>query len=397
MEKKEILNNIFSKTNSGIKLGLERMLKASGELGNPHLAYKVIHVAGTNGKGSVCTFMETALRSLGFRTGLYTSPHLVNFNERFKINGISCKDDEWLSVYKDIKKITENYDLTFFEISTLIAFILFKNAKVEYAIIETGLGGRLDATNIVDPEVSIITKIGIDHIAYLGDNIVSIAQEKLGIVKENKPVVMLNPDEKGIKVLAENIALEKNSDIYFVDFPKKKIELKMKGTYQQLNANTVIKALDLIGFCDTAMNCKNLSMATLAGRFDLRSIRDKYILFDVSHNPQAVNEFVNNIKDEFNGRGITLVVGLMKDKDTSLIIAKYCEIAEEIILTKPATDRSEDPEKLADMVTDNSIKISVTKNVKDAVNLALQKDSLICITGSFFTVGEAMEYLNIDL
>ncbi len=397
MDTKEILNDIFSKTNSGIKLGLDRMLQASAELGNPHLAYKVVHVAGTNGKGSICTFTEAALRALGFKTGLYTSPHFIDFKERFRLNGVCCEDDDWLKIYNDIKTVSEKYDLTFFEISTIIAFVLFKNKKVEYAIIETGLGGRLDATNIVNPELSIITKIGIDHTAYLGDNIISIAQEKLGIVKKGKPVVMLSPDEKGIRMLAENIAFEKESEIYFVDSPKINRELKMKGAYQQLNASATMKALELMGFNDVDTNYRSLSQAVLPGRFDLRNIAGKDILFDVSHNPQAVHELVNNLKIEFAGRDIVLVAGLMKDKDTSLIVNKYCNVAKELIFTKPATDRSEAPHKLASLVTNEKKRILVTENVKEAIDLAMQKEGLICITGSFFTVGEAMEYLNIKL
>lgn len=397
MEKSEILSNIFSKTNAGIKLGLERMQDASKELGNPHLQYKVIHVAGTNGKGSVCTFTEAALRSQGFKTGLYTSPHLIDFKERFRINGVCCSDDEWLKVYNDIKDTCDKYDLTFFEISTLIAFVLFKNAAIDYAIIETGLGGRLDATNIVDPEVSIITKIGIDHVAYLGDNIVSIAQEKLGIVKDGKPVIMQIPEEKGIKALAENIAKEQGCKLLFIDYPEKKYALTMQGDIQQINANTVVNALQLLGFKFSISIKDALLNASLPGRYDKRLINGKKFIFDVSHNPQAVEVLIRNLKKDYASNEILVVAGLMRDKDTSYIIKKYCEAACDFIFTKPQTDRSELPENLASMVINGNINVDVKNEVREAVDFALQKDKVICVTGSFFTVGEAMEALGISL
>lgn len=397
MEKTEILDNIFSKTNSGIKLGLDRMFAASEELGNPQNAYKVIHIAGTNGKGSVCTFTSEAIQALGFKTGLYTSPHLIDFKERFKINSKSCEDEEWLQIYKDIREVCEKHNLTFFEISTLIAFVLFKNAKVDYAIIETGLGGRLDATNIVDPEISIITKIGIDHTAYLGDNIISIAQEKLGIIKENKPVVMMVPEENGIQSLSENIASERHSEITFVDYPQEKFDLNMLGEYQQINVNIVLSALRLLNLKITDQVFDSLKKAVLPGRYDKRIINKRDFLFDVSHNPQAVNEFVHNVKKDYSKDSIVFIIGLMKDKDISSIIKKYCDVTNNLIFTMPKTDRSELPENLATMVLDNNKNINITNSVKDAINLALNSDCTICITGSFFTVGEAMDYLGVSL
>lgn len=397
MEKEEVLNKIYSKTNSGIKLGLERMKKAAEELGNPQLEYKVIHVAGTNGKGSVCTFTESAFRALGFKTGLYTSPHLIDFSERFRINGKCSVDTEWLNVYEDIKNVCEKYDLTFFEISTLIAFVLFKNKEVEYAIIETGLGGRLDATNIVDPEVAIITKIGIDHVAYLGDNILSIANEKFGIIKENKPVIMLRPDEKEVETLAVKIASQRKSNLTFIDFPSEKIDLQMEGDFQQINVEAVLNTIRTLGFRCSQQVLDALSKVSLPGRFERKKVKNRDFIFDVSHNPQAVDELVKNLKKENGDEKVLLVAGLMKDKDISVIINKYCEVADEFIFTKPDTDRSELPANLASMVKDQKIGRTITNSVSDALKIALQKDTLICVTGSFFTVGEALDYLKIKI
>lgn len=397
MEKSEILNDIFSKTASGIKLGLERMSAAAQELGNPQKSYKVIHVAGTNGKGSVCTFMEAALRAKGIKTGLYTSPHLIDFKERFKVGGETVLDDQWLSVYKNIKAVCDKYELTFFEISTLIAFELFKNLKVEYAIVETGLGGRLDATNIVDPEMSIITKIGIDHTAYLGDSIISIAGEKLGIVKDKKPVVMQKPQEIGIIKLAENIAKEKGSLITFVEEPNEKMKLSMCGDFQMVNVNLVLRALNILNISADENVIGALEQAQLPGRFDIRNVNGRQFLFDVSHNPQAVEEFSKNIRNKFSSNDIVIIAGVMKDKDTKLIINRYSNISDHLIFTKPSTDRSEDPNTLASFISNNEKTVAVTPNVKAAIEEAFNFDKTICVTGSFFTVGEAMEYLGVSL
>lgn len=395
--KNEVLNKIFSKTNSGIKLGLERMLSAAKELGDPHKRFKVVHVAGTNGKGSVCTFAEAALRASGYKTGLYTSPHLIDFNERFKINGISCTDEDWLSVYNEISDVCEKNDLTFFEISTLIAFVIFAKENVDYAIIETGLGGRLDATNIVDPEISIITKIGIDHTAYLGDDIESIAKEKLGIIKCKRSVVMQLPDEPVIINMAEKIAEEKECQLTFVKDPKKELALTLKGEFQQLNVCTVLTALDKIGVNENFNIIEAIKKATLPGRFDKRIINGREFLFDVSHNPQAVDKFIQCVKDESLQNKFIFVVGLMKDKDTSHIVNKYCEVTGNIIFTKPDTPRSESPENLAQMVDGSMVQVSTTNNVIEAIDKALSHTGNICVTGSFFTVGEAMAYLGITI
>ena len=259
-DSREIIERLFSRTRHGIKLGLDRMLAASDETGNPQNAYSSIHVAGTNGKGSVCAYMEAVIRSTGFRTGLFTSPHIVNFEERFIINGNPVPTLKWLEVYCDVENIIEKYNLTFFEAITLIAFELFKREKVEWAIFETGMGGRLDATNIIVPRVSVISVIGMDHTEYLGKNLSSIATEKLGIVKKNVPLVMLKSPQSAIESLAIKRCDEMSAPCFMVSedhsgeyatnvnstnflYNGKKFTTTLNGKFQVKNAMVAIKAL----------------------------------------------------------------------------------------------------------------------------------------------------------
>ncbi|NLE02707.1 MAG: bifunctional folylpolyglutamate synthase/dihydrofolate synthase, partial [Fibrobacter sp.] len=189
MNGSEIKKHLYSLVNKGIKYDLDRMIAAANSINNPQTFYKSFHVAGTNGKGSTCSFIESVLRASGFKTGLYTSPHILRFEERFRVNGEIVTEDKWLSVYKDIHDKLDIYNLTFFEASTLIAFELFKRENVDWAVFETGLGGRLDATNIIMPQVSVITRIAMDHMDLLGNTLADIAKEKFGIIKKDTSVV----------------------------------------------------------------------------------------------------------------------------------------------------------------------------------------------------------------
>ncbi len=212
----DIEHRLFNRTTKGIKLGLDRMFAAAATLGNPQNAYQCIHVAGTNGKGSTSAFIESVLREHGFKTGLFTSPHIISFEERFMINGKPIITRQWMDVYRSVEPIIEDLRLTFFEAVTLLAFELFKREKVEWAVFETGMGGRLDSTNIIIPKVASITAIAMDHMNFLGDNLLSIAGEKLGIVKKGIPLVMALPLQKEIVELAWAKCKELNAPCFFV-------------------------------------------------------------------------------------------------------------------------------------------------------------------------------------
>ena len=259
-----IREHLFSLTAKGIKYDLERIREAAKIFGNPQNTYRSFHVAGTNGKGSTCAYLESILRSMGFRTGLFTSPHIISFEERFCICGKPVTEECWLEVYKDQQEIIRRLNLTFFEASTLIAFEIFRRKKVDWAVFETGMGGRLDATNVINPQVSIITSISMDHTEFLGDSLLSIAGEKLGIVKENIPLVIAKNSEKGVMKLAEDICSRKKADISVVSLDdadeithtEKGMQFRrngvlytinLSGEFQVLNSLLAIKGIELAG------------------------------------------------------------------------------------------------------------------------------------------------------
>jgi len=414
-DSREIIERLFSRTRHGIKLGLDRMLAASDETGNPQNAYSSIHVAGTNGKGSVCAYMEAVIRSTGFRTGLFTSPHIVNFEERFIINGNPVPTLKWLEVYCDVENIIEKYNLTFFEAITLIAFELFKREKVEWAIFETGMGGRLDATNIIVPRVSVISVIGMDHTEYLGKNLSSIATEKLGIVKKNVPLVMLKSPQSAIESLAIKRCDEMSAPCFMVSedhsgeyatnvnstnflYNGKKFTTTLNGKFQVKNAMVAIKALECAGFNDIASMADGIASTILPGRFQILELLNRIVVFDVGHNPNAAEAMADALKIRFDGLPMCFVTGIMKDKDIAGILSHYCGMATRLILTKPKTDRAAPVEYLSGLVPAGFT--GICENIPDvdmALAVALGRgEKIICITGSFFTVSEAMIALGVD-
>src|SRR3989338_1387571 len=209
------LDYLYSLERFGIKLGLETTQKMLDVLENPHHTFKSIHVTGTNGKGSTCAFLASILQEAGYKTGLYTSPHLVKFNERIKINGFDIPHQDLLQLISEIKEKCSHLNPTFFEFTTAMAFLYFARQKVDFAVIEVGMGGRLDATNVIMPEVSIITNIGFDHMKHLGDSKEAIAREKAAIIKEKVPLVTAEQDPLLVSYF-EKVCRQKQSPIFLV-------------------------------------------------------------------------------------------------------------------------------------------------------------------------------------
>jgi dihydrofolate synthase/folylpolyglutamate synthase len=410
-----ILTRLFLRTAKGIKPGLDRMISSAAFIGNPQNSFRSFHVAGTNGKGSVCSYIESALRREGYHTGLFTSPHIVSFEERFIINGKPVREHEWLEVYSCIENAVEQFDLTFFEASTLLAFELFKRAGIEVAVIETGMGGRLDATNIISPVVSVITRLGMDHTEYLGPDLLSIAGEKLGIVKKNVPVVMAKPQQQEITALANEICSKSGSRLVIADseeissaaFESGQRCFSYRGTgymvgltgkYQPANAVCAINALNESGLCLRESIVSGLKKTCLPGRFDVRTISGKQVVFDVGHNVQALESLIESLNDVFGDKSILFVTGIMKDKDTSGMINLLCSRAGHIILSMPHTDRASTAEALAGLVPVSFAgKMEIIPEVAMAIKAAMSGPyGIICVTGSFYTVGEAMMEMNIE-
>ena len=399
----KILEKIFAKTTKGIKLGLDRMQNAARDLGDPQEKFLTVHVAGTNGKGSVCHYIESGFRSSNFKTGLYTSPHLVKFSERFCINGVEVSDDEWLDVYYYIEPIADRYELTFFEISTLIAFELFRKNGVDIAVIETGLGGRLDATNIISPKVSVITNIGIDHTDFLGSSIEKIATEKFGIIKRDIPTVLMKPSSNSVESLAVKICSEKNSNLNIIDLNMGKSEkfiykgldfkLSLKGNHQKNNALCALKALELCGITINEKIRDAICKVQIVGRYYRTRYKGIDFIFDVAHNPQAVNALITQLKSE--DKSCIIIAGLMADKDTNTVVKSYSLASHTLIFTRPNTVRAEKAENLASMVPDDfNGSLFVESAVKNAIelglNIAKKSGDQILVTGSFYTVGNVI-------
>jgi dihydrofolate synthase/folylpolyglutamate synthase len=279
------------------------------------------------------------------------------------IDGRPLSDADWLGVYRELQPVIDELELTFFEATTLMAFEIFRREKVAWAVFETGLGGRLDATNIVVPRVAVISRIAMDHCEYLGPDLPSVAREKLGIVKKKAPLVMAEPAEEGVRAMAEARCREMETVCIFAglsaatnvigdaggtafEWEGRPYRVNLRGDYQPGNAVVALQALKTAGFSDNERIAAGLERAKLPGRFQVESIRGKTVVFDVGHNPDAAAAFSGAMKKRFSGKSVCLVTGIMKDKDRAGILVNYCRMADRIILTRPATDRAAAPEEL---------------------------------------------------
>jgi dihydrofolate synthase / folylpolyglutamate synthase len=366
--------------------GLEGIKNFLNLIGNPEKKLNIIHVAGTNGKGSVCAMISSVLNEAGFKVGMFTSPHLINVNERIRI------DDE-LITGDDFKRIADfiyetenrtNVNLTFFETLTVMAFIYFNEKKVDYAVMETGMGGRLDATNVSKPLILVITNIGLEHRDVLGNTIKEIASEKAGIIKPNTTVVT-SAKGKALSVI-EKIAEKHNSKLV-VAKKLNDIELRLKGEYQKENASTAFAVLKELGLNEDII-LKGLKKAYWPGRFEFM---DENILLDCAHNPDGMRALVKSI-EKLDYNKLIVVIGVMKDKDISSIEKKLEKLNPIVIATKASVSRSKEPEEIAEYFKNATILPDLKKAIKYAVENS-EKNDLILITGSIFVVGEAYPLL----
>jgi dihydrofolate synthase / folylpolyglutamate synthase len=415
-ESHDIARRLFSRTTHGIKLGLERMRSAAARFNDPQNSYPSIHIAGTNGKGSTCAYIEAVLRSQGYRTGLFTSPHIVSFEERFIISGRPVSSGQWVDVYRDLESTIEEFGLTFFEAATLIAFELFKRERVDYAVFETGMGGRLDSTNIVVPRACAITRIAMDHMAFLGNDLISIAREKLGIVKRGVTCVMAAPEAGEIRDLAQTLCDERDVRLEFADsatdaqdtkaaesgvsftYDNQRFSLPLAGSHQVQNAVVAIRTLRAAGVLDLRIISNAMEKTFLPGRFHVITAGEKTIVFDVGHNPDAAQAFTQTCSGRFADIPLCLVIGIMKDKDMSGMFQEYCKKAKEIYLTRPDVERSADVATLKSHIPSwFSGTLHDVPCVVDAVRASLTSPEKVTgVVGSFFTVGEAMAGLGVS-
>jgi dihydrofolate synthase / folylpolyglutamate synthase len=419
------LNYLYSLIPKGIKLGLKNISTVLDELGDPQQKSSTIHIAGTNGKGSTGAFCESILRNAGYRVGLYTSPHLINFRERIQINRVPVSDNELINLIARVKQVTENLKIpiTFFEFCTAMAFLHFAEQETDVNVIEVGMGGRLDATNLCRGDISIITSIAKDHTFYLGDNVEKIAFEKASIVKRNGTVFAFKGSKK-VNAVIKNISDQKSANAQFLgehfnvkiitgknsllfityqnqDIHLKNIELSLLGDFQASNA-----ALALSACLHHANNTgkeiseksirKGLKKTSWNGRMEIISSHPT-ILLDTAHNPAAVKEMTKSAQKLFSHTKIIVICGIMKDKQSDLILKELTNFANHFILVRPNQERSENPARLREILKNYNASCEVIENIPKAIKKAKTTalaNEMICITGSIFTVGEAKKYLD---
>jgi dihydrofolate synthase/folylpolyglutamate synthase len=402
----EALAWLYSLQRFGIKLGLENIRRLIAELsrkGDFQIAHggleaaapwKIIHVAGTNGKGSVCAMIDSILRAQKYRTGLFTSPHLVTFRERIRVNGEMISEEAVANGLTIIRDLVRNWDPhpTFFEIATALALKHFSDAKIEIAILETGLGGRLDATNAIQSDVSVVTQIARDHEKWLGATLEKIATEKAGIIKPKIPIVSAQQRPEIEKVLRAR-AKECGAPIEFVTEPYDKTPIALPGVHQKQNAALAIAALRAarIDIGDAAIR-RGLGSVEWPARFQRW---DERTVIDGAHNPDAARVLAETWHETFGNQRATLLLAILADKNLRGICEALAPISESVLLPKIRSERAADPEDLARTLSSitPSLPHSITPSVGEALDFARAKPNPILITGSLHFAGEVLAYL----
>jgi dihydrofolate synthase / folylpolyglutamate synthase len=405
----------LSRLNSSvIRLGLAPVTGLLKSLDNPQNAYPSVLIAGTNGKGSIAATIDSILRKAGYRVGLYTSPHLVDLRERILVDGEMIAGEELDALIEEVRGHVEE-EVTYFEFLTAVAFLHFCRMRVDVAVLEVGMGGRLDATNVVNPVVSVISNISLEHREYLGNSLADIAQEKGGIVKEGG-VCVTAAKQRSVREVIDRICRERKARLYRLG---KHIKVRrrgdsvfdyrgifrnyqgltcaLKGRHQIDNAALALAAGEILsnhGFPigDNAVY-HGLSNTRWEGRLEVLRLFPT-VLLDGGHNPAGISALCRTLKEDFTYRRLIFVFGVLGDKDYALMLKRLLSLADAIIITKPKTGRALPPEKLADMARHSLRQVEVVEPAGQALMRALMlsgRDDLICITGSLYLIGEIKE------
>ena len=415
MNYNEALEYIHSVEWMGSRPGLSRTQELLSGLGNPEKGMKFVHVAGTNGKGSTCAMLNSILMTAGYKVGLYTSPYIVRFNERMQINGIPISDDELAELVSVIKPIAESMEdkPTEFELITAVAFLYFKKHDCDIVVLEVGMGGRLDSTNVIESSVvSVITGIALDHTSVLGNTIESIAFEKAGIIKNGCPVVYGGRDDDAFKIISEK-ANECGSELVRTRLDALKIHkmsiegtqfgytyyinlnLSLLGVYQPENAATVLETVCLLnkqGFVIKLQHIKDgLKNARWRARFELLA-NDPPVIFDGSHNIQGVTAAANSIKSFFGDNKVVLLMGVLADKDYKEMVEILSPLAERVFAVTPSSPRALDSAELAERFSEFGVPAEafedISGGVESAYNYAKLQNMPLVMLGSLYMYGE---------
>ena len=401
------------------KPGLERIRELCLRLGNPQDGLKFIHVAGTNGKGSFCSMLSSVLRAAGYKTGLYTSPYVLRFNERMQVDGVQITDEALCRLCDTVKPIADEMadKPTEFELITAIAFLYFKEMGCEYVVLEVGMGGRLDATNIIEnPVLSVITGIALDHTAYLGDTVEKIAAEKAGIIK-NAPTLFGGTSDGAAGVI-EDAARRFGVPYARVDYSSlsvlessvfgstfnfgewKNIKVSLAGLYQPRNGAVVLSAIEIlrkggIEIPDSAVY-EGLCRAKWKARFEVL-LNEPLLIFDGAHNPEGVSAAVESIKEYFQ-KPVHVLTGVLRDKDYRYIAKKISEVADFVSTVTPDNPRALSATEYKEIFTECNVNSEAYGDLGSALLSALQRArdegaALICL-GSLYTYVDLIKILN---
>jgi len=413
-----------------MKMGLENAWKLADTAGHPELQFPSIHIAGTNGKGSTSSIIASILTASGYRTGLYTSPHLVNFSERIRVNGKPIPERTIIRETQQLRSMVDRLEATFFEATTTMAFRYFADERVDIAVVETGLGGRLDATNIISPLLSVITTIGFDHTEHLGHTLQAIAGEKGGIIKPFTFCIsgVKQPDAvRHLRQIAKNnhapfiqsaaartTVREYSSAGTIFDYESAKsrlgkLQLSLPGLHQVENAKTALLAVDQLrtrfGFHkisasairDGLLNVRNYS--GIRGRIDFPGGNRHHIVADVAHNPDGIGALVDSLRSLVAGKFL-VVFGVMADKDYPEMLRKLNPVTRKLVAVSPSMSRALTNRILVDEARRVGMKAMIGGSVAQGVRVArkdLRKEETLLITGSHYVVGEALPSLGVNI
>jgi len=410
----ECLERMFALRRFGIKLGLGTIRAMLARLGNPHRRYPCIHVAGTNGKGSVASNLAAVLMQSGYRVGLYTSPHLVRFNERIKVNGQDITDADIVRLYRRVRRsLPGGREPTFFEFTTAMALDEFGRRRVDWAVVETGMGGRLDATNLLTPELSIITNISLEHREYLGYTLREIAFEKAGIIKRRKPVVTGVRQASSFAVI-EQTAQKRSAPLfrlgsqfrvrrtnggrfayYGLNHVWPDMATGLQGGYQAENAALTLAACELLMKQAPRITLQSIRKGLLTNRWPGRLelvCETPLVMLDGAHNLAAAKQLAHHLATHFNNREITMVIGILDDKPYQAMLRLLLPRATRLIITRAKINRALPPEKIAAVARTLVTDIRIIPDVGSALRYAMQTaapQSLTLVAGSLYVVGEA--------
>lgn len=424
-EAMEYLKNL---TKFGINLGLDRIKELVRRVGNPHLKLKVIHIGGTNGKGSVANMIASTLEAAKYKVGIFTSPHLHRYTERYRINGKQISKERVAEILNMLKPhlddmVKEGFECpTEFEVSTVMAFCYFYEENVDFAVIEVGMGGAIDSTNVVHPLVCVITNVNMDHMEYLGNTISEIARTKAGIIKNGVPVVTAEQKPEAFNII-KSVCINNGAeltvvgkDVIYCDTNEnidvfsgqrfnvktggneyKDLYLPLLGEHQKINAATAVAALEALKNYGVVISNneikKGLSTVRWPGRFEVIG-KNPTVVLDGAHNMAGAEKLYLALEKYFSYKNIVLVLGMLADKEREKIVKRLVPAAKAVVVTKPNSFRSQNWRRVADLSAKYLSDIFVYENVSDAVDKAIEianKEDVVCITGSLYMLADARE------